>query len=80
MIKFNDECDVCRMSVFRKEEGACIDVVEVGEELGFPGMVQARVDLRQQVVYGLTIAEFQASKGRCAGITGFGLLPKCWNS
>jgi hypothetical protein len=60
MIKLNHErhTDVMYVDVCFPEDGACVDVIEVGEELGFPGMVQARVDLKQQIVYGLTIQNF----------------------
>lgn len=39
-----------------------IDVIEVGEALGFPGQVLARVNLDRRIVYGVTIQRFAAFK------------------
>ena len=39
-----------------------IDVVEVGEQVGFPGQIQARVNRENQVLYGITIQNFTSFK------------------
>jgi hypothetical protein len=37
-----------------------IDVVDVGEQAGFPGLIQARVNREKQIVYGITIQNYTA--------------------
>ena len=37
-----------------------IDVIEVGEQVGFPGLIQVRVNREKQLLYGLTIQNFTA--------------------
>ena len=41
-----------------------IDVIEVGESLGFPGQILARVNLDRRVVYGVTILRYSSFKRR----------------
>lgn len=37
-----------------------IDVLEVGEQVGFPGLIQVRVNREKQILYGITIQNFKA--------------------
>jgi hypothetical protein len=41
-----------------------VDVLDVGDRLGFPGQIVARVDLEHQIFYGLTIQNFSGFKRR----------------
>lgn len=51
--------DVMHVDVCLPPEGtARVDVVDVGEQLGFPGQIVARVDLDRRIIYGLTIQNF----------------------
>jgi hypothetical protein len=43
-------------------ENERVDVMDVGEEVGFPGQVVVRVNMDKRVVYGLTIQNFSAFK------------------
>lgn len=37
-----------------------VTVIDIGEDLGFHGQIQVRVDLERQIFYGLTIQNFSA--------------------
>jgi hypothetical protein len=39
-----------------------IDVVDVGEQSGFPGLIQVRVNREKQILYGITIQNYTAFK------------------
>lgn len=39
-----------------------IDVVDVGDQVGFPGQIQVRVNLEKQILYGITIQKFSSFK------------------
>lgn len=39
-----------------------IDVVEVGDQVGFPGQIQVRVNREKQILYGITIQKFSRFK------------------
>ena len=40
------------------EEGSNVTVIDIGEEIGFPGQIQVRVDNERQIFYGLTIQNY----------------------
>ncbi len=44
------------------EEGSHVEVLDIGDNLGFPGQIQVRVDLRRQIFYGLTIQNYTGFK------------------
>jgi len=52
--------DLC----FPPEDAARVDVIDVGEQLGFPGQIVARVDMERKIIYGLTIQNFSGFKWR----------------
>jgi hypothetical protein len=41
-----------------------VDVLDVGEQAGFPGQVVARVNLERRIFYGITIQNFSSFKRR----------------
>ena len=56
--------DVMHVDICAPEPGARIDVIEVGEAMGFPGQVLARVDLDRRIMYGITIQRFSSFRHR----------------
>lgn len=47
--------DVLFVDVEQPAEGTRITTVDVGEMLGFPGQILARLDYENEILYGLTI-------------------------
>lgn len=39
-----------------------IDVIDVGEETGFPGLIQVRANRQKQILYGVTIQNYSSFK------------------
>jgi hypothetical protein len=60
----NPITDVMFLDVCPVSEGDHVAVIDVGEQLGFPGQIQARVNLEKEVFYGLTIQNFSGFKRR----------------
>jgi hypothetical protein len=56
--------DIMFLDVRPVGEGDHVVVIDVGEQLGFPGQIQARVNLEKEVFYGLTIQNFSGFKRR----------------
>jgi hypothetical protein len=56
------ETDVLYVNVHRASPRATIDVIDIGEQIGFPGLVVARVDRDRDILYGLTIQDYAAFK------------------
>jgi len=56
--------DVMFVDLCQAPQGQKIDVIDVGEMVGLPGQVFARVNLNDQVLYGLTVQNFSAFKSR----------------
>ncbi len=56
--------DVIFVDIVTPKEGARISTVDVGEMLGFPGQVLARMDSENEILYGLTIQNATAFKRR----------------
>jgi len=54
----NPLTDVMFVDVRPLDKGAHISVVDIGDSLGFPGQVQLRVDLENEVVYGIIIQNY----------------------
>lgn len=52
--------DVMHVDMCTPAPSARIDVIEVGEAIGFPGQIVARVDLEKRIVYGVTIQRYSA--------------------
>jgi hypothetical protein len=52
--------DLC----FPPTDAERVDVIDVGEQLGFPGQIVARVDMERRIIYGLTIQNFSGFKWR----------------
>ncbi len=56
------ETDVLYVNVRRASSRATIGVIDIGEQIGFPGLVVARVDRDRDILYGLTIQDYTAFK------------------
>lgn len=56
--------DVMHVDVCVPPEGARVDVIEVGDFVGFPGQILARVNLGDRIVYGVTIQRYSSFKRR----------------
>lgn len=41
-----------------------IDVIDVGEETGFPGLIQVRANREKKILYGVTIQNYSSFKRR----------------
>jgi hypothetical protein len=55
-IMFVDLCDAA--------PGDYVEVIDVGDQIGFPGQVQVRVNREKGILYGMTIQNFSAFKRR----------------
>jgi hypothetical protein len=60
----NPVTDIMFLDVCPVNEGDHVVVIDVGEQLGFPGQIQARVNVEKEVFYGLTIQNFSGFKRR----------------
>jgi hypothetical protein len=58
----NSVTDVMFIDLCPMQSGDNVEVVEVGEHLGFPGQIQARVNREKEVFYGLTIQNYSGLK------------------
>jgi hypothetical protein len=56
--------DIMFVDVCEAQLGDQIDVVDVGEETGFPGQIQVRVNQEKRIFYGITIQNFSSFKRR----------------
>lgn len=54
--------DVMFVDVNPVSQGDCVEVIDVGEQLGFPGQMQARINRDKEIFYGLTIQNFSGLK------------------
>jgi len=61
-LEYDRLTDVMHVDVCFPGDGAHVDVLDVGDCLGFPGQVVARVNLENRIVYGFTIQRFSAFK------------------
>lgn len=61
-LEYNELTDVMFADLRPMQEGSHITVIDIGEQLGFSGQVQVRVDLENQIFYGLTIQNFSGFK------------------
>ena len=50
--------DVAHVDLHSPAENARVDVIDIGECLGFPGQIIARVNREENIVYGFTIQNF----------------------
>ena len=57
-LKYNDLTDVMFVDLLPLEENSRVVVIDIGDQLGFGGQVQVRVDLEKQIFYGLTIQNY----------------------
>jgi hypothetical protein len=57
-LEYNDLTDVMFVDLAPLCEGSRICVIDVGDQVGFPGQIQVRVDLEQQTLHGLTIQNY----------------------
>jgi hypothetical protein len=61
-LEYDRLTDVMHVDVCFPGDEVHVDVVDVGDSLGFPGQIVARVNLENRVVYGFTIQRFSAFK------------------
>jgi hypothetical protein len=54
--------DVMFVDLCEASPNDLIDVVDVGEQVGFPGQIQVRVNRDKQILYGITIQKFSRFK------------------
>jgi len=54
----NPITDVMFVDLLPLEDGAHIEIIDIGTSLGFPGQIQLRVDTEHQILYGLTIQNY----------------------
>jgi hypothetical protein len=59
---YDKPTDVMHVDLGFPSETDRVEVLDVGDCLGFPGQIVARVDLENRIVYGLTIQRFSAFK------------------
>ena len=57
-LKYNDLTDVMFVDLLPLEENSRVVVIDIGDQLGFGGQLQVRVDLENQIFYGLTIQNY----------------------
>jgi hypothetical protein len=60
--EYNSVTNVMFIDLCAVQSGDKVEVVEVGECLGFPGQIQARVNRDKEVFYGLTIQNYSGLK------------------
>jgi hypothetical protein len=65
-VKFehSEHSDVLYVDYFDTPEGITVTTIEIGDILGFPGQVQARVNLEDRVLYGITIQNYSGFRRR----------------
>lgn len=56
--KYNDLTDVMFVDLLPLEDNSRVVVIDIGDQLGFGGQLQVRVDLQNQIFYGLTIQNY----------------------
>jgi hypothetical protein len=54
----NPLTDVMFVDIRPLEAGSIVETMDIGQEVGFPGQVQVRVDPDRQILYGLTIQNY----------------------
>jgi hypothetical protein len=59
---YNDLTDVMFADLASIQPGEEVTVLEIGAEVGFPGQIQIRVNLKEEKIYGVTIQNFSGFK------------------
>ncbi len=54
--------DVVHVILCEAPAGARIDTISIGDRVGFPGLITARVDAERGILYGINIENFTAFK------------------
>jgi hypothetical protein len=60
--EYNNLTDLMFVDLAPVEAGARVEVYEIGDNVGFPGQIQVRVNVEREIVYGLTIQNFTGFK------------------
>jgi hypothetical protein len=63
-LEYNELTDVMFADLRPMQEGSHVTVIDIGDQIGFCGQVQVRVDLEKQIFYGLTIQNYSGFKRR----------------
>jgi hypothetical protein len=62
IFEYNDLTDVMFVDLAPVQNDSRVIVVDIGDEIGFAGQVQVRVDIERQIFYGLTIQNYSGFK------------------
>ena len=54
--------DILFIDLHPSSPGDNIEVIEIGDQVGFPGQIQARVNREKKILYGLTVQKYSAVK------------------
>ena len=57
-MEYDRPTDVMHVDICFPSSAARVDVIDVGDCVGFPGQIVARVDLERKIMYGITIQNF----------------------
>ena len=61
-LEYNELTDVMFVDLAPLCEDSRVCVIDVGDQVGFPGQIQVRVDLEKQTLHGLTIQNYSGFK------------------
>jgi hypothetical protein len=62
--EYSRHADVMFVDYRETPEGVTVDTVEIGDMVGFPGQVQARVNHAEKILYGITIQNYSGFRRR----------------
>jgi hypothetical protein len=57
-LQYNELTDVMFVDLLPLQENSRVEVVDIGDKIGFSGQIQVRVDMENQIFYGLTIQNY----------------------
>lgn len=63
-LEYNELTDVMFIDLEPLRDGSNVSVIDIGDKAGFPGQVQVRVDLEQQIFFGITIQNYSGFRRR----------------
>ena len=61
-LQYNELTDVMFVDILPIADDSHVDVIDIGEKMGFSGQIQIRVDMDKQIFYGLTIQNYSGFK------------------
>lgn len=63
-LEHNTLTDIAFVDVNDVQPGDCVEVLDIGETLDFPGQIQVRINREKEIVYGLTIQNYSGFRRR----------------